>query len=125
MKREVTKGANAPLRKHIVKKRPEKFRVVQKVSPSTPFFMASLIEWKQKAEPLLISIPRTCGNAVLRNKWKRLVKEWFYSEGLNTIPGQNIWIRYNRTKTLKKPLTYKEWAKMLSTEAKKFKVIQA
>lgn len=126
MRREITASSRAPLKKHDAKKKPERFRIVSRVSPSTPLFMATLIEWKQNQsptgnEPLLISVARASGSAVLRNRWKRLVKEWFYSEGLQTIPGQNIWIRYNRTKTLKKPLRYKEWASLLTAEALRLK----
>ncbi|MEZ4813606.1 MAG: ribonuclease P protein component [Bdellovibrionota bacterium] len=83
--------------------------------------MATLIEWKQNPEPLLISVSRTSGSSVLRNRWKRLVKEWFYSEGQQNIPGQNIWIRFNRTKTLKKPLLYKDWAPQFTSEALRLK----
>ncbi len=121
MKRETTASPKTPLKKATAKKRPERFRIVSRVSPSSPLFMATLIEWKQNTEPLLVSVARASGNAVLRNRWKRLVKEWFYSEGLKAIPGQNIWIRYNRTKTLKKPLLYKDWAPMLTAEALKLK----
>ncbi len=121
MKRETTASPKTPLKKVNAKKRPERFRIVSRVQPGSPLFIATLIEWKQNSEPLLVSVARASGSSVLRNRWKRLVKEWFYSEGLNTIPGQNIWIRYNRTKTLKKPLLYKDWAPMLTAEALKLK----
>jgi ribonuclease P protein component len=105
------------------KKSVEKFRVVNRVGSSSPLFSASLIEWATrsniKPEPLLVTVSRVSGSSVLRNRWKRLIKEWFYSQSLKTIPGQSIWIRYNRTKTLKKPLLYQDWARMLSVEANK------
>ena len=104
------------------KKRPEKFKVLKRSAGQSLFF-ASLINWKHvnNSRPLLISIPKVAGSAVLRNRLKRLIKEWFYSEGLKTIPGQSIWIRYNRTKLLKTPLHYKDWAEMLNQEVYKLK----
>ena len=102
-------------------KKAERFQVVTRVKSSSPLFMLSEIKWKQNPEPLLLTVSRASGSSVMRNRWKRLMKEWFYSEGLKTIPGQNIWIRFNRTKTLKKPLIYKEWAAMLNAEATKIR----
>lgn len=122
MKKLIKASAKASQAKaKTAKKRPEKFRIVSRVTPCSSLFFATLIEWKQNPEPLLVSVARTSGTAALRNRWKRLIKEWFYTEGRKTIPGQSIWIRYNRTKTLKKPLLYKDWAHMLNTETTKLK----
>ena len=105
------------------KKKPEKFKVLQRSAAGQALFFASLIDWKPNynSRPLLISIPRVSGSAVLRNRLKRLIKEWFYSEGLKNIPGQSIWIRYNRTKTLTNPMHYQDWSKMLNQELRKLK----
>jgi ribonuclease P protein component len=123
MKHQTKVSTKAPQAKNkkLAKKRPEKFRIVSRVSPTSPLFFATFIDWKQKPEPLLVSVARSSGSAVMRNRWKRIIKEWFYSEGLKTIPGQSIWIRYNRTKLLKKPLHYQDWANMLNIETSRLK----
>ena len=100
-----------------VKKQPERFKVIKSARDS--LFLISLVQWKKELDrPLLVSVARTSGPAVLRNRWKRLVKNWFYSEGLKVIPGQSVWIRYNRTKSLNKILSYQEWSRLLHEQAK-------
>lgn len=96
------------------KKRPEKFKIIKSAGH------VATVRWLNQADarPLLITIPRTAGNAVLRNRWKRLIKQWFYSEGLKVIPGQNIWIRFKKYKALQKPIQYAQWAQTLQRDSK-------
>jgi ribonuclease P protein component len=112
------------------KKKVERFHVVSRAHSASPLFSASVIKWisgssgqsKSDHDALLVTVPRVSGTAVLRNRWKRLIREWFYSAGLQITPGQSIWIRYNRTKNLKKPLLYQDWAPMLNSEVQKLKI---
>lgn len=105
-------------------KRPERFKILKRSSSFSSLFHMSQIEWKNNTrdfvKPLLVTIPRTAGNAVLRNRWKRIIKEWHRSEGLSISPRQSLWIRFNRNKKLLQPIQTQDWAPFLSQEVKKF-----
>ena len=105
-------------------KRPERFKILKRSSSCSSLFHMSQIEWKNITQdfvkPLLVTIPRTAGNAVLRNRWKRIIKEWHRAEGLSISPRQSLWIRFNRNKKLNQPIQTQDWAPFLSQEVKKF-----
>jgi ribonuclease P protein component len=107
-------------------KRPERFKILKRSSSCSSLFHMSQIEWKNITQdlvkPLLVTIPRTAGNAVLRNRWKRIIKEWHRSEGLSISPRQSLWIRFNRNKKLSQPIQTQDWAPFLSQEVKKFNI---
>ena len=104
----------------------ERFRILKRGSSFSSLFHMSQIEWinnthkKDLVNPLLVTIPRTAGNAVLRNRWKRIIKEWHRSEGLSISPRQSLWIRFNRNKKLNQSIQTQDWAPFLSQEVKKF-----
>lgn len=120
------KPSNARNKKK-AKRRSDRFSILKRVASSTLLFHMSQIEWKNNArdlmDPLLVTIPGTAGNAVSRNRWKRIVKEWYRSEGLSMSPRQSLWIRFNRNKKLNRNILTKEWTAFLSQELKKMKAL--
>jgi RNase P protein component len=108
------------------KSKTERFSILKRATPSSPFFHMSHIEWKNKTcdlmKPLMVTIPGSAGKAVSRNRWKRIVKEWYRSEGLSMSPRQSLWIRFNRNKKLNQIILLKDWPALLTQELKKIKV---
>jgi RNase P protein component len=107
------------------KRKAERFSVLKRVTSVSLLFHVSHIEWTHSArdlmDPLLVTIPGTAGKAVFRNRWKRIVKEWYRSEGLSMSPRQSLWIRFNRNKKLTRNILTKDWVGLLSQEVKKLK----
>lgn len=125
-----SKNAIKPSSAQIIKKakrKTERFSVLKRVSPSNLLFHMSQIEWKNNTrdlmDPLLVTIPGSAGKAVSRNRWKRIVKEWYRSEGLSMSPRQSLWIRFNRNKKLNRNILTKDWVGFLSQELKKIKML--
>ena len=64
--------------------------------------------------PLVISVPRSCGNAVRRNRFKRMVKAYakdqLKTQNAKEAPSKNIlWIRLLNKHRLDRKIRLPEW----------------
>ncbi|NCN26341.1 ribonuclease P protein component [bacterium] len=63
--------------------------------------------------PLIVSIPRTCGNSVKRNRLKRILKHSLKTY-LGSLPeGKGLWIRLLRQHKIQNPVTPQYWNRVL------------
>jgi ribonuclease P protein component len=62
--------------------------------------------------PLIVSLPKPCGTAVTRNKFRRLCRSYFSDlsrkEGWNS-ERKVLWIRLDRRHRLEKKVTLQQW----------------
>jgi RNase P protein component len=73
---------------------------------------------ENQGKPVIISLPKTCGSAVLRNKFRRICKGYF--SGLSEEEGwasarKALWIRMDRRHRLQKKVIQADWKPQLES----------